>query len=172
MSIYETLGFYNVGSVWHFTDASNLETIAKYGILSLNKIVNQNIEVACFGADSLSHSLDKSRGLDHFVHVSFIRDHPMYHKAKKRGSIKNPIWLELKLSILDDNMVLVSNEVANKNNSKIYQLNRINNLGEIIDFPNMIHPQDFWTGVEAKKAELMIPNEIKIENIIGVHRGY
>jgi hypothetical protein len=57
MSIYETLGFYNIDSVWHFTDESNLDTIEKYGILSLNKIVNQNIKVACFGADSLSHSL-------------------------------------------------------------------------------------------------------------------
>lgn len=164
MSIVETLRKHNINSVWHFTDISNLKSMKKYGILSLHEIVENSIE-ARFGADSLSHSLDRQYGLDNYVHLAFIKDHPMYHNALKRGSIKHAVWLELDLSILLDSGAIFSDEIANKSGAKMYTLDKVE---EKIDFEKMFH-NDFWTKVEARKAEIMIPERIDMSYLKAIY---
>ncbi len=164
MSIVETLNRHDINSIWHFTDISNLESIAKYGLLSLHEILEKSID-ARFGADSLSHSLDRRYGLDEYVHLAFIKDHPMYHNALKRGSIQHAIWIELDLKILLDDNVKFSDEVANKSGVKPFDHTRVE---EKIDFNKMFH-KDFWTRVEARKAEIMIPDKIDIRYIKAIY---
>ncbi len=88
MGIRETLEYYGITSIYHFTDKANLKMIEKFDIQSLKNIHMFNIPVEHFGADETSHIIDKNRGLDEYVHLSFIKDHPMYHVAKKRGSTR------------------------------------------------------------------------------------
>ncbi len=164
MSIIETLNRHNINSIWHFTDISNLESIAKYGILSLHEILENSID-ARFGADSLSHTLDKKYGLDEYVHLAFIKDHPMYHNALKRGSIQHTVWVELDLKILLDDNVKFSDEVANKTGVKLFDSTRVE---EKINFNKMFH-KDFWTRVKARKAEIMIPDKIDIRYIKAIY---
>ncbi len=164
MSIIETLKRHDINSVWHFTDISNLKSIAKYGILSLHEIVENTID-ARFGADTLSHSLDRYYGLDEYVHVAFIPDHPMYHSALKRGSIEHAIWIELDLTILLDSNVIFSDKVANKSGVKPFDYTKVE---EKIDFKKMFH-KDFWTRVEARKAEIMIPDKINTQYIKAIY---
>ena len=77
MGIRETLESYGITSVYHFTDKANLRTIEQYGLQSLKNILSLNIPVKHFGAEELSHNLDQRKGLDHFVHLSFINDATM-----------------------------------------------------------------------------------------------
>lgn len=89
--ILKSLESYGITSIYHFTDKENLPIIEKYGLQSLKNIISYNIPVKRFGANELSHSLDKIKGLDKYVHLSFIKDHPMFFIAKNRGSLINPI---------------------------------------------------------------------------------
>jgi len=168
MSIRETLSSYGIESIYHFTDRANLKSIEQNGIQSLLNIESNQINVSRYSAESLSHTLDKLRGLDKFVHLSFIQDHPMYHSAKKRGSIISPIWIELDISILFDENTLFCDKVANQTNSNIFT---IEDLFEYIDFNTLVNEKDFWTRVEARKAEVMAYSSIDINKIKGIING-
>lgn len=175
MNIKATLEHYGIKSIWHFTDLSNLESIQKYGVLSLRNIINSKIDVACYGANELSHNLDISKGLDQFVHLSLIPEHPMQYVKRKNGEIPNPVWLEIDASVLFKNKSIFSNQVANKTGAKLY--GDINDLAEYIDLDvlwsrtDWRNPQIQQRRKEAKYGEIMIQDKINIQDIIGVYRG-
>jgi len=168
MNIRETLSSFGITSIYHFTDKSNLKSIEKYGIQSLFNIESKNINVSSYGANSLSHELDRKSGLDKFVHLSFLKDHPMYYSAKKRGAITTPIWLELDISILFEDDTLYCDKVANQTNSNIF---KIENILDFIDFDKMINEKDFCKRVEVRKAEIMAYSSINLDKIKGVSYG-
>ena len=168
MNIENILRQHGITSLYHFTDRSNLATIELYGLQSLENIIQKHIAVSHFGADSLSHDLDRNFGLHHFVHLSFIQDHPMYHVAKSRGSIVDPVWLEIDISVLFANTTCVSDKVANRNGAKFFN---VHNMDMAIDFDAMCYGQDFNMRKEARKAEILVFNEIETSKIIGVYNG-
>jgi len=168
MNFQDFLDKYNIKSLYHFTDRSNLHTIQKYGLQSLNNIMNKKIPVSRFGANSDSHYMDIIKGLDKFVHLSFIPDHPMYYIAKYRGSIIEPIWLEIDISIIFEQYTIVSNQIANAREAKIVDVDKIFN---VIDFDKMLYSHDFNQRKEARKAEIMVYDFIPANKIIGVHNG-
>jgi hypothetical protein len=174
MNLQDILNQYNIKSIWHFTDESNLESIKKYGLLSLRNIIQSRINVACFGADDLSHRLDIHKGLDKYVHLSFIKEHPMQYNKTKQGSIPNPIWLEIDASVLFSSNTIFTDQIANKNG---VQLHNINDLTKYIDL-DVLWGRTDWRDPciqqrrkAAKYGELMIKDEINIRDIIGVTRG-
>jgi len=166
MNLQKTLKFYGITSIWHFTDESNLESIKQHGLLSLDLITQQQIHVPCFGADALSHSLDRNRGLDKFVHLSIIKDHPMQYVKKRSGEIPNPIWLEIDISVLFENRSLCCNQVANKNHAKCYDIKQIQ---EVIDLQSLLN-NPHWSN-PVRKAELIVANKIDYSKIKGVYHG-
>lgn len=174
MNIQETLNHYGIKSIWHFTDLSNYESIKKNGVLSLRNIINQKIDVSCFGANELSHNLDIRNGLDKYVHLSFIKEHPMQYVKTRDGDLPNPIWLEIDASVLFSDDTIFSNQVANKNGAKIHN---INDLEKYIDL-DVLWGRTNWRDPEiqqrrkaAKYGEIMIENRISIEDILGVSNG-
>jgi len=168
MNLKKTLKRYGITSVWHFTDYSNLDSIEKYGIASLKTIEKKKIVVSRFGADELSHTLDKRSGLDDYVHLAFTDDHPMYYVAKYRGSIERGIWLEIPVSEIFKDDVLFCDGVANGRNAHLYDGHEIANN---IDFETLLFGTDFESRKNARKAEILIPGKIKYKKIIGVHYG-
>jgi len=169
MNIQSVLKRHGIKSIWHFTDKSNLASIKKYGLLSLSHLLQTNIYVPCFCADDMSHYLDRQIGIDKFVHLSFVKDHPMYHVAKRDGRIPNPMWLEIDLSVLHEDNTLFSDEVANKRGASIFDAN---DLESMIDFDSILYERDFWKRKEARKAEIMVANNITLDDIRGVSNGY
>lgn len=173
MTIKETLESYGITSIYHFTDKENLQTIEKYGLQSLKNIITNNIPVKHFGAEELSHILDERRGLDKYVHLSLIKDHPMYHVAKSRGNLINPVWIELDSSILYEESTLFCDKVANQNQSDIFG---IENVLEKINF-EILTDNKFLSGEEWKirkeirKAEIMAFNSISVNKIKGITYG-
>jgi len=168
MNIKKRLEKFGITSVYHFTDESNLESIEKFGIQSLYNIEQQNIDVSRFGANELSHDLDVRSGLDRYVHLSFIKDHPMYHNAKSRGSILKPVWLELDISILFEDETLFCDEVANSSRAVLF---RVDNILNSINFNGMINERDFWIKKEIRKAEILAYNNVSTDKILGVTYG-
>ena len=174
MNLQETLKFYGITSIWHFTDESNLESIKKHGLLSLDLITQQQIHVPCFGADALSHSLDRNRGLDKFVHLSLIKEHPMQYVKTQDGLIPNPIWLEIDVSVLVENASQFSSDVANKNDVKPYNIELLSqgvDLEVLWGRTNWRDPIIKQRRSSAKKSELMVANRIDYSKIKGVYHG-
>jgi len=173
MSIQETLENFGITSIYHFTDEANLKTIEKYGLQSLKNILTQSIPVKHFGAEELSHSLDIRRGLDEYVHLSFITDHPMYHVAKSRGNIINPIWIEINASILYDDSTYFCDKVANQNGSNIFKIDDLlNNIDFEILLNNRHLSSDEWQKRKnVRKAEIMALNSISLDSIKGISYG-
>jgi hypothetical protein len=169
MNIQNLLRSYGIKSIWHFTDKSNLTSIENLGLLSLKNIIRSHVNVSCYGATRLSHEQDIKKGLDKFVHLSFIKDHPMYHVAKRDGRIPNPVWIEIDLSVLDKNNTLFSNMLANTYGAPIFYANK---LKRMINFDTLLHGRDFDSRKEARKAEIMVANNISYNDIKGIYYGY
>lgn len=174
MTLQNILNYYGIKSIWHFTDASNLASIEKYGVLSLRNIIKSKIDVSCFGADELSHNLDIRKGLDKYVHLSFIKEHPMQYVKTRDGNIPNPIWLEIDASVLFRDNTIFTSQVANKTGAKVYN---INDLKEYMDI-DVLWGRTNWQDPEiknrrkaAKYGEIMIQDRIGIKDIIGVTNG-
>ncbi len=173
MNIKKTLENYGITSIYHFTDKANLHTIEKHGLQSLKNICTFNIPVKHFGAEELSHILDERRGLDKYVHLSFIKDHPMYHVAKSRGNLINPVWIELDSSILYEDTTLFCDKVANQNESEIFDIDKIL---EKINF-DILTDNRFISGYEwnirkeIRKAEIMALSSISTNKIKGITYG-
>jgi hypothetical protein len=166
MNLRDTLNRYNIKSLWHFTDESNLASIQKYGLLSLELLTQRDIQVSCYGANALSHNLDRNLGLDKFVHLALIKDHPMQYIKKNNGDMPNPIWLEIDVSVLSENYSRCCKEVANKNGAKCYD---IKHLATVIDLKTLLsYP---YGNNPIKKAELIVANQIDYSKIKGVYRG-
>lgn len=173
MSIQKTLEKYGITSVYHFTDEANLKTIEEYGLQSLRNIFSLNIPVKHFGAEELSHILDERKGLDKYVHLSFIQDHPMFHVAKSRGNLINPIWIELDSSILYEESTLFCDKVANQNGAEIFTIDNILekiNLDILFD-DRKLYGEEWKLRKEIRKAEIMTLNSISVDKIKGITYG-
>lgn len=168
MDIKKTLANLGITSVYHFTDRANLDTIEKYGIQSLKNIMEKSIPVKHFGAEELSHTLDQRKGLDNYVHLSFIKDHPMYHISKRRGNLKDPVWIELDTTILYEKSTLFCDQVANASAASLFEIDEVL---QKIDFDKLLFEQDFNTRKEARKAEILVHRSIPTKYIKGVTNG-
>ena len=166
---------HGVKHLWHFTDKSNLELIEENdGLLSLRKITKDNISIPVFGGNQWSHDADRRKKLDKFVHLAFLDDHPMFYKAKQEERIKEPVWLSIDLSVLQVDNVKFSSDVSNKSGVLILDNDQAT---EEIDFEVLFTRTD-WRNPEiqerrqtAIKSEILIPNIVPLEKIIGWKNG-
>ena len=85
-----------IRKLYHFTDIDNLESIIKNGgLYSWADCEEKGIKIAKPGGGDLSRSLDRRDGLQHYVRLSFVKDHPMKFVAMNEGRISNPVVLEI-----------------------------------------------------------------------------
>jgi hypothetical protein len=74
----------NITKLYHFTDRNNLESIKKYGLLSWDYCRKNGIPIPRPGGNELSRKLDQYIGMQNYVRLCFVPDHPMLYFAKKR----------------------------------------------------------------------------------------
>ena len=166
---------YKFDIVYHFTDRSNLELIQRHqGLLSLGELERRGIEIPVPGGNQWSHDADKMKGLDGYVHLAFVDDHPMLFLAKKEGRIPDPIWLKIDSSILLKDGVQFCSEVSNKSGVIIFNANEAKKR---IDFDVLFTYMD-WRNPDiqarrqaALKSEILVPNIVPIEKILGFKNG-
>ncbi len=133
--IRDYLAAKGITSVWHFTDYSNLKSIERYGLLSLAQIDEMNMDVVYSAADGFSRHLDRAMGLDAFVHLSFIQDHPLYHVALRDGRIIDPVWIEIDISVVFETDTRFCRTVANARTADLFAIDK---LIKNIDFDTML----------------------------------
>lgn len=119
-SLIEFLNSSGINCLYHFTDLSNFESIVKTGgLYSWAHCENNEIKIVRPGGSDLSRELDARRGLENYVRMSFVLDHPMLYAAKKDGRLANPIILEIDLRVVFLHSALFSNRNATANDAEI-----------------------------------------------------
>ena len=101
-------------SLYHFTDRTNLPSIAIQGILSKLQIRERGIAGAVYGGNEWSRNADALKKLEGYVNLCFTRSHPMCHIAHSDGRILNPEYLPIDPEILKFDGVKITLDVANK----------------------------------------------------------
>lgn len=85
-----------ISKLYHFTDRDNLESIIRNGgLYSWADCEQKGITISKPGGGSLSRQLDSRDGLQNYVRVSFVTQHPMMYVAMNEGRISNPVILEI-----------------------------------------------------------------------------
>lgn len=102
----------HIAKLYHFTDRDNLESIIKNGgLYSWADCLEKGITIAKPGGSDLSHNLDRREGLQNYVRVSFVHQHPMMYVAMNEGRISNPVILEIDPEVV----YLVGTKYADRN---------------------------------------------------------
>lgn len=166
---------YNIDAVWHFTDEENLESIQEHGgIFSLEEIEERGILVAICGGNEWSHDADQQKGVDQYVHLAFVKDHPMLYKLKKSGKLLKPVWLKIDPTVILGEGVRFTNAVANKKGVPILDAD---DAKELIDFDILFTRMDWRNPMinfrrqQALKSEVLIPKCVPIDMIVGYTNG-
>lgn len=162
-------------AVWHFTDRANLESIQAHGLLALAETRRRNIAIPVPGGNAWSHDADRKKGLDRYVHLAFIRDHPMLFVAQNYESrILNPVWLKIDLSVLSHDGALFAPGIAY---AKDMPLLTAEEAATQFDFEALFAYLD-WNDPEvqrrrqaAKKSEILVPNCIPWEKVVECNDG-
>ena len=90
----------NITILYHFTDLSNLKSIKENGgLYSWYYCDRNNIVIPMTGNSSLGRSLDLEFGLEDYVRLSFIKDHPMKHVAMNEGRVTKPYILKVSIDV-------------------------------------------------------------------------
>ena len=100
--------------LYHFTDASNLESIkAQKGLYSREYCEKNNIVISRPGGDGLSIMLDARYNLRDYVRLSFNKTNPMINRLRRNKSY-NLVWLKIKLDVALAKETLFSDMNATK----------------------------------------------------------
>lgn len=156
---------------YHFTDARNLESIDKNGLLSKASMQQRNITPVAFGGNEWSHNADALKGLSDYVNLSFTRNHPMCHVAHKEGRIEKSRYIAISPDVLDTAGLIIACDVVNKSDVTLYDIEEgINHLDL-----EVLYTRTDWTDPaiqerlrRAEKAELLVPKAVPPNLIVGV----
>ncbi len=159
-----------ITKLYHFTDFDNLESIiANGGLYSWADCDEKGIKIAKPGGSSQSRSLDQRDRLEHYVRLSFAKDHPMQYVAMNDGRISNPVVLEIDLETALWEDSLYSDRNATKtgacvgrtlNNLKAVRFGLFNRMMRYFDMSD-----------EAKtyyQAEVLVKNFIPLKYITNI----
>ena len=158
-----------IKKLYHFTDRANLQSIIQNGgLYSWADCEEKGIRIAKPGGSDSSRSLDARDGLQHYVRVSFVTQHPMMYVAMNEDRISNPILLEIDPQVIYWRDSKYADRNATKNGARVG--------GNIDDFKT-IH----FSSIKANKhfdldedeqkyfqAEVLVKNFIPLEYITNI----
>ena len=159
-----------IKKLYHFTDRDNLQSIIQNGgLYSWADCEGKGITIEKPGGSDRSRLLDARDGLQHYVRVSFVAQHPMMYVAMNENRISNPILLEIDPQVICWKDSKYADRNATKNGARVG--------GNIEDF-RAIH----FSAVKAKKhfdlddeeqkfyqAEVLVKNFIPLEYITNIN---
>jgi len=140
----------------------------KKGLLSLSELEKQGIKIPVPGGNEWSHRADKIKGMNKYVHLCFLDDHPMFDRVQFDGRIRDPIWLKIDSSILLKDEVRFCIDVSNKSGVSILSPKEaIEQIDFEVLFAHQNHndPKIRARLYAAKKSEILVPNFVPIERI-------
>lgn len=158
-----------VKKLYHFTDRDNLESIIKNGgLYSWADCDEKGISISKPGGGNLSRSLDARDGLQHYVRVSFVKDHPMMFVAMNEQRISNPVVLEIDPEIIWWQDSLYCNKNVTRNDASYG--GGVEHLKQI-HFNTVLRNKYFDLYEEEKpfyNAEVMVKNFIPLQYITNI----
>lgn len=158
---------FGVTEVYHFTDLLNLDSIRqKGGLFCFRKLREMGLSDVHPGGNEWSHEADANRGLDQYVHLCFLKNHPMEYAARMAGRITCSRFIPIDSEVLFWDGVLFTNDVSNKSGVIPFGLERAKKM---IDFEVLFTRMD-WTNSQirarrqkAEKSEILVPNHIPLK---------
>lgn len=166
-----------ITKLYHFTDRRNLESIVEEGgLVSWADACDRNIDIAAPGGSDTSHSLDKRMGLEHYVRLSFVHDHPMMHVAMTDGRIEDPVILEIDPQVVYLANTKFSDRNAARTSAGVKVGDSVSDLRNLRF--NLFNKRYFDLDADEKpyyQAEVLVCHEVPlcyIRNITSVYHGY
>ena len=155
-----------ISKLYHFTDRDNLESIIKNGgLYSWADCEQKDITISKPGGGQLSRQLDSRDGLQNYVRVSFVTQHPMMYVAMNEERISNPVILEIDPEVVYWNDTLYADRNATKTGA---------NVGGTLDDLKRVHFQSvkackYFDLDESEQqfyqAEVLVKNFIPLQYI-------
>jgi hypothetical protein len=161
--IYDKLIGLNRG-LFHVTEFKNLESILKNGLLSLDELESQNMEVKyCSSQDS--RNIDKHWGLSKYVRLAYTPFYDMIPKSLHAGDLKNPIIILISPEVLKFTGVKFTNKNAISNDA---YLSDEDEIFDSLDFEKIYKVRDknnyfLEEYKNARQSEILIPQKIDIQ---------
>jgi len=162
----EHLMKFNRSWIYHFTDKRNISLIKEHGGLMPRSMLERISFIP--GGNEQSINMDNNCGMQIFVHLCFLDNHPMEYLARKEGRIDSK-WLKISTCILDLPSVQYCAGVSNQIGATYLTASEaIKEMDlEVLFSKNYIQN---WQQrrQEAEKYEILIPTKIPLEYIGGL----
>lgn len=158
---------------YHFTDTRNLPSIKANGLLSMRKMQEIGIGVPAPGGNSWSFEADRMFGMDAYVHLCLMDNHPMEFLARQQGRIQETVFLQIKPEIIQQPNVMITTNVSN-------QRGVVPQAVHAADFSNafdleVIHTRTDWSQPEikarrnaARRCEILVPDVVPLGFIVNI----
>lgn len=162
--IYDKLIGLNKNLV-HVTDFSNLESILKNGLLSLDELKNRNI-IAKYSSSDNSRYIDRQRTLSKYVRLAYTPFYDMISaKIGYYKTLEKPIILSISPEVLKFTGVKFTNKNAICNDAYLSDEDKI---FDSLDFEKIYKHRDkdnyfLEEYKNARQSEILIPQKIDIQ---------
>lgn len=165
----ELIKHYGIRCFFHFTDRANLDSIRKTGgLLSLNEMSQRGINPPKPGGNTWSHDADRRRGLDRYIHLALVENHPMKYVAERDGRIGPTVVLQINPAVLTFSNTYIAPDVSNKLG---VQRHPATEAAKHIDF-DVLYTWTDWKDSEimerrrkAERSEVLVADFIPLDNI-------
>ena len=154
----QSLKYHGIVKLYHFTDASNLASIQKLGLLSWFELEKRKLQVVA-GGDQLSRDLDSCLNLQDYVRLSFVPNNPMMYHCLKSQRIHDPVVLEIDVEACLLPNTLFSDRNATKSGAFISP------SAEVVRFDIVSKPNNFIPNV-APSEKHFFQAEVLIKNMV------
>ena len=157
---------YGKRTVYPFTDERNVEYINSAGcLLPRSEITGPFIP----GGNQWSIDADDRSGMDHYIHLCFLQQHPMEYIARTEGRI-DIVWLKISTEVLEYEGVLYCPGVSNESEMVFYNKDEAKaklDLDILFTFNDWSVDDNHDRRKIAEKYEILVPSAISTSMIIG-----
>jgi len=170
IELQELVSRLRIDRLYHFTALANTGQIYQHkGMYSRCRHAEVGIQCQHFVSDDKSRWHDSRIGLDKYIHLSFVRDHPMLHVSRKRNSHVKMMLLHINPKVLLLDGVMFTEVMANSMYSSPYPVSVLSDHLPLKDrLPDTDVHGTSWTIEQFVdwKAQLLVPDFIPINQIL------
>jgi hypothetical protein len=141
------------------------------GLFSMSKLRQSRSQILAPGGNEWSQDADVRFGLDVYVHLCLMSEHPMEFLARQEGRIQQSIFLQISPEILGIDGVKFAPGVANRSGMPLLSLAEAceqMDLEVVYDRTDWKDPEVQRRRKEAKKYEILVPDLIPLKFIQGL----
>lgn len=150
--------------LYHFTDSRNLASIREHGgLFSWWQCEKRRIGITEPGGSRLSLRLDRGKGLQDYVRLSFNARQPMMYVASRDGRVQGPTILKIDPSVIYLESTLFSDVNATDSEAHVG--------GDFEAFKQVgfgIATGQYWNGYQQKRlfqAEVLVKSRVPLDMI-------